>query len=473
MSNLLEQAIVDAAALREVAMKNAEAALIEKYSKEFKQSVEKLLEQETPVDAGTESPELADPMAVTPEMGAGLEDAGAEETEQAFEDVPSSFLDGGDDDMITIDFDQLKKQISSALGGSSPLLSTPEMAATPTEVTPMMENIEIDEEELEEAFDTGLNQDVTNDALRAGVLEEDELEEEKAYEDMLLKKKKKNGDTLPKSMEEELEEEELQLDEEEELEEDVAAAAAGVASAKQTKASAISAEERALGNFYSEYSRATSSPRTPVAEGIEISEEELQELAEELKVDINIDNLSDGHMGTTVTQKREQRNLELAAARNSKAVESREEEEKAMSDLKVKLEESTEIVAALYDENKELEEKMAEMAGYLETLKENVEKLSISNAKLLYTNKVLGNASLNERQKEQIVENISKSTSVLEAKTIYNTLQGTVSGVNSNKPKESLSEALIRGNNSPFLTRKQQTAELPFADRMKKLAGIQ
>lgn len=460
MSNLLEQAIVDAAALREVAMKNAEAALIEKYSKEFKQSVEKLLEQETPVDAGTESPELADPMAVTPEMGAGLEDAGAEETEQAFEDVPSSFLDGGDDDMITIDFDQLKKQISSALGGSSPLLSTPEMAATPTEVTPMMENIEIDEEELEEAFDTGLNQDVTNDALRAGVLEEDELEEEKAYEDMLLKKKKKNGDTLPKSMEEE-------------LEEDVATAAAVVANAKGQKASAISAEERALGNFYSEYSRATSSPRTPVAEGIEISEEELQELAEELKVDINIDNLSDGHMGATVTQKREQRNLELAAARNSKAVESREEEEKAMSDLKVKLEESTEIVAALYDENKELEEKMAEMAGYLETLKENVEKLSISNAKLLYTNKVLGNASLNERQKEQIVENISKSTSVLEAKTIYNTLQGTVSGVNSNKPKESLSEALIRGNNSPFLTRKQQTAELPFADRMKKLAGIQ
>ena len=43
MSNLLEQAIIDATALREVALKSAEANLIEKYSKEFKESVEKLL----------------------------------------------------------------------------------------------------------------------------------------------------------------------------------------------------------------------------------------------------------------------------------------------------------------------------------------------------------------------------------------------------------------------------------------------
>jgi len=35
MSNLLEQAIIDATALREVALKSAEANLIEKYSKEF------------------------------------------------------------------------------------------------------------------------------------------------------------------------------------------------------------------------------------------------------------------------------------------------------------------------------------------------------------------------------------------------------------------------------------------------------
>ena len=164
--------------------------------------------------------------------------------------------------------------------------------------------------------------------------------------------------------------------------------------------------------------------------------------------------------------------MEFAAARTDEEKERREEEVKKMADLQEKLSEAIEVGASLVEENEELTQKLAEMAEHLDTLKENVEKLSISNAKLLYTNKVLGNGSLNERQKQQIVENISKSTSVLEAKTIYNTLQSTVSGVSStNKPKESLSEALIRGN-SPFMTRKKAPAEIPFAERMKKLAGI-
>ena len=36
MSSMLEQALIDAAALKEAAMKNAEAAIIEKYSEEIK-----------------------------------------------------------------------------------------------------------------------------------------------------------------------------------------------------------------------------------------------------------------------------------------------------------------------------------------------------------------------------------------------------------------------------------------------------
>ena len=46
MSTLLEQAIVDAEALKEAAIKNAEAAIIEKYSSEVKDAVNSLLEQE-------------------------------------------------------------------------------------------------------------------------------------------------------------------------------------------------------------------------------------------------------------------------------------------------------------------------------------------------------------------------------------------------------------------------------------------
>jgi hypothetical protein len=43
---MLEQAIIDAEALRETALKNAEAQVIEKYSSEIKEAVENLLEQE-------------------------------------------------------------------------------------------------------------------------------------------------------------------------------------------------------------------------------------------------------------------------------------------------------------------------------------------------------------------------------------------------------------------------------------------
>ena len=45
MSSMLEQAIVDATALKEAAMKNAEAAILEKYSKEIKETVDSMLNE--------------------------------------------------------------------------------------------------------------------------------------------------------------------------------------------------------------------------------------------------------------------------------------------------------------------------------------------------------------------------------------------------------------------------------------------
>ena len=45
-SSMLEQAIIDAEALKEAAIKNAEQAVLEKYSTEIKEAVETLLEQE-------------------------------------------------------------------------------------------------------------------------------------------------------------------------------------------------------------------------------------------------------------------------------------------------------------------------------------------------------------------------------------------------------------------------------------------
>ena len=46
MSSLLQQAIIDAKALKEAAVKNAEQMVIEKYSNQIKDAVSVLLEQE-------------------------------------------------------------------------------------------------------------------------------------------------------------------------------------------------------------------------------------------------------------------------------------------------------------------------------------------------------------------------------------------------------------------------------------------
>ena len=60
MSNMLKEAIVDAKALRESALKNAENVVIQKYSDEVRKTLEHILEQDglTDLDLGGElSPE--------------------------------------------------------------------------------------------------------------------------------------------------------------------------------------------------------------------------------------------------------------------------------------------------------------------------------------------------------------------------------------------------------------------------------
>ena len=53
MSNLLEEAIIDAKALKEAAMKTAEKSIVEKYSDEVKSQINKILESEMDMDNAT------------------------------------------------------------------------------------------------------------------------------------------------------------------------------------------------------------------------------------------------------------------------------------------------------------------------------------------------------------------------------------------------------------------------------------
>ena len=137
----------------------------------------------------------------------------------------------------------------------------------------------------------------------------------------------------------------------------------------------------------------------------------------------------------------------------------------------------------LKKENEELNESIKKFKHKNKQYKNAVEKLSqklnetlLSNAKLLYSNKTLSDASLNERQKSKIVEAIAKAKTPEEAKHLCETLNATVTSGNSKKIPRTLSESVQRKSNlSGILPRKKQAnhdEKHTFAEHMKKLAGI-
>ena len=100
MSSLLEQAIIDAKALKDAALKNAEQMVIEKYSEQIKDAVTTLLEQEE------------DEMGMEPDFG-NSDDSGenkttADESDEELSDELSSSESGQVESALLMLFKQTK-----------------------------------------------------------------------------------------------------------------------------------------------------------------------------------------------------------------------------------------------------------------------------------------------------------------------------------------------------------------------------
>lgn len=104
-------------------------------------------------------------------------------------------------------------------------------------------------------------------------------------------------------------------------------------------------------------------------------------------------------------------------------------------------------------------------------LTERIEQVNFSNAKLYYTNQALSSTSLNERQKNNIVEAITKAKSVEDVKLVYETLQMSVGSTIKNKDPKSLNEAVVNKGGTMF-PRRNTGSDNPVYDRMQKIAGI-
>lgn len=385
MSTLLEQAIVDAKSLKEAALKNAEHALLEKYSEEMKSAVETLLEAE-----GDEDP-LAD-------MGGMGEE---EEVEDTLPDVPAAVTDGEDlcpcpdtDEEINIDFDQLKAAVDA-------------------------EEASLDDGGMMDRDEGDLFGD---DDLELGGEEEDVLELQEVFmleEEDKEKPEEEDKEELDegscgdyKRDDEELEEE-IELEEaDEEDEEDML-------------------DEAALRDMIKEMLHVDHTPQPAGTLG--------------------------GYGYTNDAEIEEEVNANLAAMRDSARAEEIKERDKRIKDLQESV--------------RKHKTKTKRYAQAVNTLKEKLDEMALSNAKLLYTNKVLNSDSLNERQSKKIVEAISNANSVNEAKVIYETLQSTVGSVAQKQQPKSLSEAVSR--KPAFLPRREpKPAPSSEMTRWHVLAGL-
>lgn len=386
MSSLLEQAIIDATDLKEVALKTAETQILEKYSREVKKTLSTLLEQEEDdLDLGGDQggEELGGDLGgLDDEMGLGGEAEEGEPEPEAAKQVPDGFADGEklcpcpeEDEEIEIDFNDLAKQLQD------PEESDDEDA--------------IDREEEFGLDDMGGEEEAPEEEDLGGLME--------VFEDALLN----------------LVSEEITFDGEPE-----SSGWAGTPADEETEAIMLS-----LGKSLA--------------------------LADE-KDTKDID--KDETLGDLVADKEKLEKDNLALNKDKQHLA------ESLKNIKAQ---SKKHVSSLQEQNKDLKNKIS-------ILQEMVLKVNLANAKLLYTNHALGDASLNERQKNKIVESISKADSVEEAKTIFETLQSTVSGTSGRRAPNSLSEAVSRGRASTLFAgrRKENKSSSPELDRWKILAGI-
>ena len=203
----------------------------------------------------------------------------------------------------------------------------------------------------------------------------------------------------------------------------------------------------------------TEGEETDLDEEIELDEEILDAIAEELKVDLGIPDQGLGGRSTPTDRNLEGQKVTLAALQDDELAEEHDAIQKAREET-----------GMYVNQVNELKQDNSNLQKTILHLKQRLEEVNLSNARLLYTNRVLNSPSLNERQKTRIVESISNADSVEEAKVIYETLQSAVGDKTKSSP-QSLREAVERPS-STLPRRRENNTQNPHFSRMRALAGI-
>lgn len=154
-----------------------------------------------------------------------------------------------------------------------------------------------------------------------------------------------------------------------------------------------------------------------------------------------------------------------------------EEDEVAADDEEIDLEE---IVRSLTEEEEdemteeesmEDESELEEAYNVIRFLKGKINEVNLLNAKLLYSNKLFRNFSLNESQKMKVIESFDRSATLREVKLVYSTLAESFKMPSAKrKPiRESFASKPV-GSTKPAKQVLSEGTEL--ANRFQKLAGL-
>ena len=415
MSSMLEQAIIDAAALREAALKNAEQSLIEKYAPQIKEAVETMLDSDIIKEGRKIKYEGRIAQVTTEADSSGM--VGISEGGKTYLVKESELQELSDDELL-----QEEDMDLGAPAGATPATSIQApFLGNPTVQPDEVINLSIDVDAIDDEID--INLDDLERELAGATMPEDDLisigdmaGEEAGFEDLAPDEENLLGG------EEEFEEPLGAPEDEEQLQE--------------------------LLNLLEEY--------------------ETETLEEKVGPGGPQQAVKPGWIETAYFQNEEQDLIQQVADNLYP-----EEEE---DDSEDETDEPEPVAPKLYETIDLLKSQNKEFETIVYKLSDKLEETLLSNAKFLYQNRTLCDASLNERQKEKIVEAIAKAESPKEAKHLHEALKTTM-GSEKKKGPQSLSESVNRrGNLSGILNRRQnfkesQTDE-PFKKKMQKLAGI-
>ena len=444
MSSMLEQAIVDAASLREAAIQSAEQVVVERFSNQIKETVDQILEQDDPLAEAED--EFEDPNAPEelplPGMATDTADAGQPVADSEESKEAKSFGEnaGPDVDEQSIVDNQLDEKDGNAFAA-------------------------LDESEFSELSE----EDIIEINLEKILTKEEESGVDEAAETEGLMESKGSFELEEADLEELAEDvEEVQMSEEslEELAEDVDPCSTHAC--PKFGEEAYKKDDGGCGckGVKTSLDKSKADKNTPVKfKGVESGK------ATKVKESLQFDYKAQPSGGPTGQAKPTTSIGDTVQVAEIAAMieEYNEDLEKENTDLK---KENKQLKA----KNKNLTGKSKILLESVRRVKEKFDEAQLMNAKLLYTNRVLADTSLNERQTNKIVESINSASSIEQARLVYETLQSGVGGAAKNTPK-SLSEVVNKRNSSSILLHSRKREEVDsnnddFAKRLKRLAGI-